>query len=194
MATPAAPVSRTSRPWLASGACLAVALVSGLGVWILVLPGGRAISPAPDWLRPVPPAIARHLPVRNTATSSTGESFSDAFGSAIGPWQAGSYAEAAMRLEGLAHAFPDDADAHFYCGTAWLLAGIPADAVAPLQRAVALAPPSLVLDARWYLGLALLEAGRVADARRAFAEACQAGSPPACRAAARLDPSTPSRR
>lgn len=99
-----------------------------------------------------------------------------------------------MRLERLAQTFPDDADAHFYCGTAWLLAGIPADAVAPLQRAAALAPPSLALDARWYLGLAFLEAGRAADARRAFAEACQAGYPPACRALAHLHPSSSTRR
>lgn len=94
-----------------------------------------------------------------------------------------------MRLEALARAFPGDADALFYCGTAWLLAGIPADAVLHLQRAVLRAPPSLAGEARWYLGLALLDVGRVADARRAFAEACQAAYRPACRAAAHLDPS-----
>lgn len=191
MATPAAPIGRTSRLWLVSGACLAVALVSGLGAWMLVPRGGTATSPPPEWLRPVPPAVARHLPIGGAAPSSS-RSFAAAFDAAIGPWQAGNYAEAAMRLEELARTFPEDADAHFYCGAAWLLAGVPADAVAPLERAVAFAPPSLALDARWYLGLALLEAGRVADARRAFAEACQAGLGRACRAVTHLESSPPS--
>jgi tetratricopeptide (TPR) repeat protein len=186
MATATAPVSRTLRLWLVSGACLAVALVSGLGAWMLVQRGGTANSPRPEWLRPVPPALARHLPSGGAAPSSR-ESFAAAFDAAIGPWQAGNYAEAALRLEELARAFPENADAHFYCGAAWLLAGAPAEAVAPLERALALAPPSLTLDARWYLGLALLDAGRVADARAAFAEACQAGRDRACRAVDHLE-------
>jgi TolA-binding protein len=122
--------------------------------------------PAPD--APAPPA--------------TTDAFTQAFDEAIAPWQAGNYAEAALRLEALAQRFPDDADAQFYLGTAWLLAGVAPDAVAPLRRAVALAPPSLAAEASWYLGLALHDLGRHADGRRALEDACRGGHPHACRA------------
>lgn len=140
----------------------------------------RLAAPRPEWLRVEPPAVALYSPgvlaVRGTRT----QSFPDAFGEAILPWQAGSYAEAATRFEALAAAYPDVAEAHFYQGSAWLLAGAPAESVAPLERSVSLAPASLYPEATWYLGMALLDMGRTDEAARAFADACGAGRPRAC--------------
>ena len=182
MATSGAPPGHAwaSRP--TCGAYLAVVLACGLGVLLLVSGGSPPTSPSPDWLRPVPPALVRHPAPDPPAPPGTTDPFTQAFDEAIGPWQAGNYADAALRLEVLARRFPDDADAHFYLGTAWLLAGVTPDAVAPLRRAVALAPRSLAAEASWYLGLALHDLGRHDDARRAFAEACRGRHPHACRA------------
>lgn len=115
-----------------------------------------------------------------------GASFADAFDEAMAPWQAGSPAEAALRLDALARRYPDVAESHFYRGAAWLLAGVPEDAVAPLRRAVAFAPSSLQPDASWYLGLALMQTQRVDDAMRVFSAGCTSGDARACRAAVHL--------
>ena len=134
----------------------------------------------PEWLRVTPPAVALYSHGVLAVGGARRQSFPDAFGEAIMPWQAGSYADSAIRFEALAGSYPGLVEVHFYQGAAWLLAGAPAAAVAPLQRSVSLAPASLYSEATWYLGMALLDVGRTEDAARAFAEACGAGRPRAC--------------
>lgn len=131
----------------------------------------------------MPPAVAIYSPGAFAGLGARRQSFPDAFGEAILPWQAGNYAEAATRLETLAGTYPDVAEAHFYQGAAWLLAGAPTESVEPLRRSVSRAPTSLYPEAAWYLGIALLETGRLDEAADAFADACEAGRPRACDAA-----------
>ena len=183
------------RAGTAVGFAIAIACVVVLCVWWLRpadnAPRGSDVSPParaalavrPDWLRPVPPAVVLYTTdVPDEGVPDT--PFADAFTEAMAPWQAGNYAEAALRLDELARAYPGIADAHFYRGAAWLLAGVPDAAVAPLQRSVSLAPPSLSGETRWYLGLALLESGRLDEAARAFEDGCVVGHAAACRAVA----------
>lgn len=150
-------------------------------------PQERVAAQRPEWIRVTPPAVALYSPGVLAVRGARRQSFPDAFGEAIMPWQAGSYAESAIRLEALARSYPDRVEVHFYQGAAWLLAGAPAAAVAPLQRSVSLAPASLHSEAIWYLGMALLEVGRPEDASRAFADACEAGRPRACDAVRYLE-------
>jgi tetratricopeptide (TPR) repeat protein len=151
-------------------------------------PAGAALSARPDWLRAVPPAVVLHTPDVPVGADSGQQPFADAFTAAIAPWQAGNYAEAALRLDELADTYPGIAAAHFYRGAAWLLAGVPDEAVLHLSRSVSLTPPLLSGEARWYLGLALLESGQRAAALHAFSAGCEAGHAEACRAVAYLSP------
>lgn len=147
---------------------------------IVATPEPRIDVPRPDWLRAEPPVLTLYSPGLLTVRSGNGQSFADAFGEATVPWRSGRYADAAARLAALTTAYPKVAEGYFYQGTAWLLAGAPAQSIAPLRRSVSLAPASLHADAAWYLGLALLDVGQSDEAARAFAEACNAGRPRAC--------------
>lgn len=131
----------------------------------------RLREPAPPtWLRASPPPLL--LPP------------GPAFDHAIAPWQAGNYGGAAYRLDLLAGDHPDLLVLHFYRGVAWLLAGVPHEAVAPLSHVVSVSGPGTGGQASWYLGLALLDTGRDAEALSAFDAACTAGHRLACRAVA----------
>jgi hypothetical protein len=84
----------------------------------------------------------------------------------------------------LAHAAalaPERADVALYRGSAALLDGRPADAIAPLEQASA-AEGTPGREARWQLAQALLASGRPADARAAL-EVLAAGDPEDHRAA-----------
>ena len=165
-------------------AAVAALAVAGLGLWLLTH-AGQAARPD-EWLRAVPPSVVLYSPGVLTMRGGAAEPFAEAFDDAIAPWQAGNYAEAALRLDALASTYPAVAEAHFYRGAAWLLAGVPDDAVGPLRRAVALAPAALQADASWYLGLALLQTRRTDAALAAFSAGCTAGDARACRAAEHL--------
>lgn len=127
----------------------------------------------PVWLRPVPPAVV--LPA------------DDEIDTALRPWQAGNYAGAAMWLEALADARPGMPMLDFYAGAGWLLAGVPADAVPALERALEGVAADQRGEVAWYLGLAHLELGQLRAARRAFDAACAQGMSTACRALVYLD-------
>jgi hypothetical protein len=172
----ARPPARTARPRTAP---------DGSPV-VVATPVTRATVERPDWLRVVPPSVVLRTPGASARRGPDDTPFGTDFDKAIAPWQAGNYAEAAMRLEPLAVAHPDLAESHFYLGTAWLLAGAPEEAVEPLRRAVSLASPALRGEATWYLGLALLGGTRPDEARQAFAEACAAGHTRGCDAARHL--------
>ena len=157
-------------------------------------PAAPARAATPEWLRVQPPAIALYSAGLLTMRGEDTSAFADEFGDAIAPWQAGSHAEAALRLDALVRRHPDVAEGHFYAGTAWLLAGVPADAVAPLRRAADLAPAALQGDALWYLGLALLQLQRHDEAARTFTSGCTAGDTRACRATAHVPGVSPTSR
>lgn len=204
--------SRVPR-WLAPAGAAALVLV-GVGAWLLMAsrpapvtspalsstvavadapipPATEPAAPAdprtrPDWLRAVPPAIALYSPGVLTMRGGGDATFADAFAEAIAPWQAGNYADAALRLDALAAAYPAMAEAHFYRGTAWLLADVPDAAVGPLEQAVAAAPAALRTQALWYLGLAHLNLDELDAATRTFTAACASGAESACRALAYL--------
>ena len=198
--------SATSRwSWAAAVAAL---LIAGTGVWLVTprlstIEGQVAVArdadtrplappastppaaPAPPtWLRVTPPTIAIYSPGVLTMRGGEEGDFADAFAEAMAPWQAGQYREAARRLDALTASHPRVAEGHYYKGVALLLDGASTEAVAPLERAVALAPATLTADASWYLGVALHQSGRPAQAVRAFDVACRAGRPLACEAAA----------
>jgi TolA-binding protein len=140
-------------------------------------------SARPAWMRATPPSIRLSATPPPDLSGAQWARFVQAFDVAIHSWQSGSYAEAATQLESVAVAYPLVPEAHFYHGTAWLLAGAPAQAVEPLRRAEAHAPPWLQPDAAWYLGLALLDALRPGEAVAVFAETCAEGHALACDAA-----------
>lgn len=124
----------------------------------------------PTWLRASPPALL--LPP------------GAAFDHAIAPWQAGNYGGAAYRLDLLASDHPDLVVLHFYRGVAWLLAGVPREAIPPLSHVVRVSGPGAGGQASWYLGLALRDTGREAEALSAFRAGCTVGHRLACRAVA----------
>lgn len=173
----ARPPARTARPRTAP---------DGSPV-VVATPVTRATVERPEWLRVVPPSVVFRTPGASARRGPDGTPFGTAFDKAIAPWQAGNYAEAATRLEPLATAHPDLAESHFYLGSAWLLAGAAEEAIEPLRRAVSLASPATRGEAAWYLGLALLDGTRPGEARRAFAEACEAGHTRGCDATRHLD-------
>jgi len=139
-----------------------------------VAPPRDARTPRPVWLRPLPPALRYGGPA------------SEAFDEAIGPWQAGNYGGAAVRLDALARQHPKDEALEFYRGVAWLLARVPREAIPPLRRVAARDGGAYRIEASWYLGLALLERGERPAALDHFAAACQAGARKGCRALAWL--------
>lgn len=135
--------------------------------------GPRPRPPAPPtWLRASPPPLL--LPP------------GPAFDHAIAPWQAGNYGGAAYRLDLLAADHPDLVVLHFYRGVAWLLAGVSREAIPPLSHVVRVSGSGAGGQASWYLGLALLDIGRDAEALSAFTAACTAGHRLGCRAVAAL--------
>jgi len=126
---------------------------------------------------PVAPAVtlpaSLTLVMRGTAPDS--QAFLSAFGAAIAPYREGRYAEAAAALGGVTRAFPDVPEGWYYLGVSHLLAGSPAAAIDPLERAV----PSSVVgdDAAWLRAVALERAGRTDEAAAALRTLCAGAGP-----------------
>ena len=108
---------------------------------------------------------------------------------ALEPCQSGDYGAATSRLEAFLHQYPAAADGFLYLGVAYLMAGRPVEAVAPLERAAALKPEAERREIDWYLATAEQRSGRLSDGKTLLAELCQAPGAyqaNACAAAATL--------
>ncbi len=101
--------------------------------------------------------------------------FLDALGEALAPYRADDFEEAAGRLTQLARSYPDRVEAALYAGVALLLSNKPADAVVHLERARDQAPPELLDEIEWRLGLAYVHAGVPEKAQGVLKRVC-AGS------------------
>ena len=157
--------------WLAAAAVVGVALLSGL--WVArsrpavsrpPLPSASASAPANPW-RNLPVAAAEYRPVApedELLFRSEEGTRDDGFAAAMTPYARGDYAAADAGLARFLGTHPDHAAATFYRGVSLLLLGKPAEARPLLASASAArrAPG----EARWYLALALLKSGDVADA------------------------------
>lgn len=117
----------------------------------------------------------------------------EALSAALEPWRWNRFGEAAPKFRDVTVRYPDRPHAFFYLGVSLLMAGHAADAVAPLERARALASddPSLREAATWYLAVALERHGETAAAVQALADLCAEGAArrdEACRGLAAMRP------
>ncbi|RMG44539.1 MAG: hypothetical protein D6718_09890 [Acidobacteria bacterium] len=168
---------------LAVAAAAAVLLVA-IGVWFrpvpapprLALPGGATIALAPPPLLPSP--VLR------------GEEAADGAWAAIASdYAAGRYRRAAARLARLERRRPGLEEAPFYRGVCLLLAGDPRGARDALARARSMSAargmPTGSID--YYLGLAELASGHLAEGRAALVRCRDGGGPHADAASQVLD-------
>ena len=82
-----------------------------------------------------------------------------AFTEAMQPYERNDFAEADRRLGQFTEMNPGHAAAHFYRGVSLLLLGKPAEAIAPLETAVAKGEGRVREEAHWYLALTYLKTG-----------------------------------
>ncbi|MGD9905916.1 MAG: hypothetical protein AB7U83_20790 [Vicinamibacterales bacterium] len=161
-----------------------------------VAPAAGPVAPPPSPSRAEPPAWAAlgeppalRLPASLTlavrGSRDDADAFMAALGTAMTPYRAGRFAEAATALAAVAAAHPAVPEGWFYLGAARLHAGMPAEAIEPLRRAAA----SAVVgdDASWWEAVALARAGRDDDAQRALQALCAAAGPNRARACAAVD-------
>ena len=93
---------------------------------------------------------------------------------ALAPYEADQYAEAAQRLENLTKKYPRLGEAHFYLGVCQLFLEHNDDAAASLNTARNLVQPALGDDADWYLALAYHRTGRNGEASPLLEKLCHA--------------------
>ncbi|MFH1144897.1 MAG: CDC27 family protein [Candidatus Eisenbacteria bacterium] len=142
---------------LAAAAIVAAVLLFGRGF-------DRGVAPGDLWSVSPYPYIAPEL----RADDEDPE-----FRQGMDDYQAGRYEEAAARLARYCDAVTADPEALFYLGVSLLLSDDPEAAVMPLSEAHRQRP--VVAAYRWYLAQALLESGRVEDARRHATEIAAEG-------------------
>ena len=193
--------ARAWRPaWLSAAAALLVAVV---GAMLVVnrpvdnVPPAR--SPGRDVALPARPyALALEKPPVDlppdalVLRGSTPEPYVAALASALQPWRADRFDEAAKRFLVVTQKFPARARGHYHLGASLLLDGRATEAVAPLERARALATDLTLREAAaWYLAVAFERSGRAALAVQELASICDGGGPrraDACRGLERLRP------
>jgi tetratricopeptide (TPR) repeat protein len=108
---------------------------------------------------------------------------------ALEPYQSGDYGAATSRLEAFVQQYPAAADGFLYLGVSYLMAGRPAEALAPLERAAALKPEAERREIDWYLAAADQRSGRLPNAKTLLGGLCEAPGafqPDACAAEATL--------
>lgn len=118
------------------------------------------------------------LPETALVLRGTGpDAYVDRLAAALVPFRRRDYARAAVQLESVAARHPSQPHAAYYAGLARLLAGQPADAIAPLSLARRLAAddPHLQESASWYLAVAFERSGGLASALPALAGLCAEG-------------------
>jgi hypothetical protein len=196
--------ARFLRPWRSAWLTAAAAvLVAAVGAMLVVnrpidnVPPAR--SPARDLALPAQSyALALEKPPVDlppdalVLRGSTSEPYVAALASALQPWRANRFEEAARRFLGMTKKFPDRARGHYYLGASLLMDGRAADAVGPLDRARTLATDRTLRDsATWYLAVAFERSGRAALAVQELAAICRgdgARRADACRGLERLRP------
>ena len=141
------------------------------------------IDVAANWTIEAAPV---RVPMSSLGTSRSGEATSagTTLSDALAPYQEGRYAEAIPLLEAVAQREPGSVDAAFYLGVARLLAQHAADAVAPLERAAALAPRGRRAEIAWYEATAEQRSGKTEAARTRLEALCAAASEYRARACA----------
>ena len=196
---PAVPAASTRVRWipyaLAASILLAAVLMPFLWRAWRSAPAGSPVTESPTGERPgvAPPgapSLAQHAafrldkaPVMFSAAlaltprgpADDRQRFLDALGEALAPYRADDFQEAASRLTQLSGTYPDRVEAALYAGVALLLSKKPADAVVHLERARDQAPPELLDEIEWRLGLAYVHAGVFEKAQEVLKRAC-AGS------------------
>ena len=137
---------------------------------------------AASWTIEAPPV---RIPMSSLGVSRSGNASSAAsLVEALAPYQEGRYGDSIPLLEAVARLDPESADAAFYLGVARLLANHPADALPPLERAAALAPPDRHAEIAWYRATAEQRCGKVDAARTRLDARCAAASDYRARACA----------
>jgi len=187
------------RPWLAGLATAAGIIITVGMVWMFRLPSLTEVPDAPSRPTTPPTREARTFVLPLTVPpielppgalvlrGGTADPHAAALASALEPFGRGDYEDAARRLDAIRLAQPDDAFASYYLGVSYLLAGRPADADVPLQRARELTAPGTVMhgDATWYLAIVLERSDRVDQAAPLLKQLCGSGGShdaPACAA------------
>jgi len=169
---------------------LAAALLIGCGaaVWWIARgpaasgPPAQAVAPAAAPAPAGPIALWRieALPVRiplssvGVTRSAGANDVSAALVDALGPYQAGRYADAIPALRELAAVHPDMADASLYLGVSCLLANRPQEALAPLERARQRADRPRLASIDWYLAAAEQRSGQTSASRDRLRTLCAA--------------------
>lgn len=134
----------------------------------------QPVEVAASWTIEAPPV---RVPMSSLGPARSGETSASAtLAEALAPYQEGRYDEAIPLLERAARLHPDSVDAAFYLGVARLLADHPADAIAPLERAAALALPGRRAEIAWYRATAEQRSGRTDAARARLDALCATAS------------------
>jgi len=161
---------------------LAASVVIAVAAGIVYWQGSRVKAPSPPQARapqPTPAPTTRENPWRDLqiakaqytpATTPHDELLyrddspqanrkPSAFTQAMQPYERNDFAEADRRLGQFTEKNPGHAAAHFYRGVSLLLLGKPAEAIAPLETAVAKGEGRVREEARWYLAQTYLKTG-----------------------------------
>jgi hypothetical protein len=163
---------------------LAAAAVVLIAVWIHNARVQRpreiasSVAPAPAASLPVfaleKPSVALPLPILMRGASGRREAYLSALARALKPYQRDDYRTAETQLQALAAKYPKSSRVLFYGGVSALLAGGNDAAVKELTRAGALAHGSFVNECRWYLALAEVRSGHLAQAAATLHSLCSA--------------------
>ncbi len=194
------PMSAWRPAWLSAAAALLVAVV---GATLVVnrpvdnvppahSPGRDVALPARTYALALEKPPVDLPPDALVLRGSTPEPYVAALASALQPWRADRFDEAARRFLGVTRNFPGRARGHYYLGASLLMDGRAAEAIAPLERARTLATDGTLRDsAAWYLAVAFERSGRASLAVQELASICDGDGPrraDACRGLERLRP------
>jgi len=174
---PASPWSWWWRPLpVAATAALALAF----GAWMFLgrqsPPPAPAVVSLPSILQLEKPAVKLPLTsalIWRSEAPAEEEKYLAELGSALAPYRADDFAEAARRLESLSRAHPQRAEVHLYLGVSQLFLSRPGEAVKSLQQARQLAEGPLAQESAWYLSLAWLRTGNRAAAAAELEALCR---------------------
>lgn len=161
---------------------LAASVVIAVAAGIVYWQGSRVVAPPPQAQGPQPTPSATTTPENpwrdlqiakaqyTPATTPQDEPLyrddspqaqrkPSAFAQAMQPYERNDFAEADRRLKQFTEKNPGHAAAQFYRGVSLLLLGKSAEAIAPLETAVAKGEGRMREEAHWYLALTYLKTG-----------------------------------
>ncbi len=170
------------------GIAAAAAALLVIGIW---LPKREAVGPPPRiqlakqapsqsmlQLQPAPLRLPLSSAIifRGQRDDSTERYLKD-LGTALEPYRATRYPEAASKLESLAARYPRSVEPLFYLGVARLMTGLPQFAIEPLQKSLGIGGEALNDDIRWYLAIARERTGAWDQALPLLEALCQGEGP-----------------